>query len=281
MMPELKARLTVGSLFITFLCLAIYLMPHPSFRLPFTALTTLLGSACLFEFYNLSKAKGDSPHSNLGILTFALSMFGLYYYMEGIVRVNFFPALLFASLSVGFLLHFQKVDNALRNLSSTYFGLLYIWVGFSSFLLISYHIPTFNETAPRFWVIFLFICAKASDSFAYLAGNLIGKTPMCPRISPKKTLEGFIGGVIGALFCVYLLTFFAPSPISYLPLVFVTVLTTVAAAFGDLFESLLKRDANIKDSAAIPGLGGFLDICDSLLTAAPTLYFILSFILLT
>lgn len=276
-MQELKARLLVGSLFITFLCLAIYLMPHPSFRLPFTALTTLLGSACLYEFYSLAKAKGDSPLKALGILTFTLAMFGLYYYMEGFIRVNFFPALLFASLAAGFLLRIKKINNALHDLSSTFFGLLYIWIGFSSFLLISYHLPTIYDDAPRFWVIFLFITAKASDSFAYFSGNLFGKTPLCATISPKKTIEGLIGGLIGSLASVYLLTLFIPPPLSFLPLSFITLLTTLSAALGDLFESLLKRDANIKDSAEIPGLGGFLDICDSLLTASPTLYFVLSF----
>lgn len=134
----------------------------------------------------------------------------------------------------------------------------------------------------REWIIFLFILIWSTDTFAYFAGRKWGSVPLAPYVSPKKTYEGFWGGIIGAnvaaLALVIILQWpgleaFKPTLFEWknlgalLSMVFVT---TLLAVLGDLFESLLKRIVAIKDSGAIlPGHGGILDRFDSLISALP------------
>lgn len=134
----------------------------------------------------------------------------------------------------------------------------------------------------REWIIFLFILIWSTDTFAYFVGRKWGKAPLAPYVSPKKTYEGFWGGVIGSIFAAFCtvallqLEFFhtikpwlfeVKNLAILLSVVFVTILLAV---LGDLFESLLKRIVGIKDSGAIlPGHGGILDRFDSLISALP------------
>jgi phosphatidate cytidylyltransferase len=131
-------------------------------------------------------------------------------------------------------------------------------------------------------LVSLLLVAKSSDAGAYLIGRVIGRTKMTPRLSPGKTLEGAFGGIATA--CVSSWAFFqfvAPQlmqrpdyiPPGWLPSVLYGFILTIAAMIGDLAESLLKRDMERKDSSTwLPGLGGVLDIIDSLLVAAPAAY---------
>jgi phosphatidate cytidylyltransferase len=121
------------------------------------------------------------------------------------------------------------------------------------------------------------LCTKAADTGAYFAGKRFGKHKLAPILSPKKTWEGVIGAFAGAAICSWLwLTFATPwfvegatPPAWYLSL-FYGVFLAVAGMIGDLCESLLKRDVDRKDSAALfPGFGGMLDILDSVLFAGP------------
>jgi phosphatidate cytidylyltransferase len=119
---------------------------------------------------------------------------------------------------------------------------------------------------------------KLGDIGAYLVGSRFGKTPLLPRISPKKSIEGSVGGVLfsvaGAL---------ASRPFLNLEtgrLIFMGIVLGVLGQLGDLSESLIKRDCQVKDSGVIlPGMGGVLDVMDSLLFTAPVFYFYLSIIL--
>jgi phosphatidate cytidylyltransferase len=114
-----------------------------------------------------------------------------------------------------------------------------------------------------------------SDSMQYYTGRLLGRTPLAPAISPKKTLEGAVGGVVfGTVFVVVVGGFFLPN--QPLALGLLGAAAVVAGICGDLFESRLKRASGIKDSSAlIPGHGGVLDRIDALLFAAPVFYFFL------
>lgn len=125
-------------------------------------------------------------------------------------------------------------------------------------------------------VLLLVFTIVASDSGQYYAGRLFGRSPLAPRISPKKTREGALGGfVVGPAFLVLAGRYWLPdaAPVS---LAGVGVLLVAAGIFGDLFESMLKRAAGVKDSSAlIPGHGGILDRIDALLFATPVFYFYL------
>ncbi len=133
-----------------------------------------------------------------------------------------------------------------------------------------------GEWEPKF-LFGLFLLLWANDTFAYLAGIAIGKHKLIPRLSPKKSVEGLIGGILGALLVGYLLSIFWDVLTMPQWMIFAAIVA-VSGTIGDLFESSLKRTANVKDSGnLIPGHGGILDRLDSFLIAVPFVYFYLYF----
>jgi phosphatidate cytidylyltransferase len=133
-------------------------------------------------------------------------------------------------------------------------------------------------TGPR-GLFLLMLTVIVSDSMQYYSGRLFGRTPLAPRVSPKKTIEGAAGGfVFGTALFVALGALWVPA--MPLPLRVAVGVTLVALGIaGDLFESMLKRSANVKDSSAlIPGHGGVLDRIDALLFAAPVYYIVLKYV---
>ncbi|WP_434576567.1 phosphatidate cytidylyltransferase [Riemerella anatipestifer] len=150
------------------------------------------------------------------------------------------------------------------------FAVIYTVIPFSFAL----GLPTFSKGLPESFsmeVFWMFVLIWSSDSFAYVFGRLFGKHKMAPKISPKKTWEGFIGGVLSTM----LLGFFIEQ--NYTELrgnwILVGVLVSVFAPMGDLLESQLKRTFGVKDSGnIIPGHGGILDRLDSFMVCAPVLY---------
>ena len=118
----------------------------------------------------------------------------------------------------------------------------------------------------------MFVIIWGNDTFAYLVGSMIGKHKMFPNISPKKSWEGFIGGLLGAL-AVGVLLFYIYEGSSLVNWLIYSVMISFFATFGDLFESIIKRKFDVKDSGTIiPGHGGMLDRFDSFLFAAPAAY---------
>jgi phosphatidate cytidylyltransferase len=117
---------------------------------------------------------------------------------------------------------------------------------------------------------------------AYLVGSRIGRHPMVPHISPAKTWEGFVGSFVFAILGSYMLIWLLPAKLSYLSLLHGTVLgflIGIAAVVGDLSESMIKRSTGVKDSGGLlPGIGGMLDLIDSLLFTAPLMFFYLKFL---
>ena len=156
--------------------------------------------------------------------------------------------------------------NAIQRSALTFFGWLYILI---PFLLITQMCFTPRS---KWEIIGMFILIWTNDSMAYATGRLIGKTKLFERISPKKTWEGTIGGIIFTLGAGFLWSFY----VSELPLIFWIIcspLVAVAAIFGDLFESQIKRQLGVKDSGTIlPGHGGILDRFDAALMAIPIFY---------
>lgn len=122
-----------------------------------------------------------------------------------------------------------------------------------------------------------FVGTWASDTFAYFSGFAFGRHKLCPNVSPKKTIEGFIGGLIGTAASVAALgSAFGFDPV---PLAILGVIQSLVAALGDLVESIIKRYTGIKDSGnLIPGHGGVLDRFDSVIFTAPTVYYFLFFL---
>jgi phosphatidate cytidylyltransferase len=125
-------------------------------------------------------------------------------------------------------------------------------------------------------IVFLGMCVSLNDIFAYAVGRSIGKSKMSPIVSPSKTWEGFFGGALGTILAAVAFHY-AVSAISIYTIASLTAVIIVAAPMGDLVISAIKREYAIKDSGSLlPGHGGLLDRCDSLILTAPIFYYVLT-----
>ncbi|WP_196594104.1 phosphatidate cytidylyltransferase [Pectinatus sottacetonis] len=156
-------------------------------------------------------------------------------------------------------------------------GVLYIGMGFYYIVQLRLGIAD-TMTAPHglslgcalLWIAL--IGTWSSDTFAYFSGSFLGKNKLCPQISPKKTIEGFIGGVLGTIFTVTITGWYFDFVLW--PMALLGMMLAVVATLGDLVESIFKRYTGIKDSGKIiPGHGGVLDRFDSILFTAPFVYY--------
>lgn len=186
---------------------------------------------------------------------------------------HMFFATLFLFILVAFLLKmFSEKPNekVFENVSEMVFSSLFVPFLFSFLILV-------RDFDPK-WLLFLFFVVWASDTFAYFTGIAFGKRKLIPSVSPNKTVEGLVGGVIGALAIAFIMNYFL-FKINAGLLLIVAADIIAAGVIGDLVESMLKRSAAVKDSGSlIPGHGGVLDRFDSALFAAPALYFYLFFL---
>ncbi|MDD5097721.1 MAG: phosphatidate cytidylyltransferase [Candidatus Omnitrophica bacterium] len=223
----------------------------------------------LYEYFVMLEKKGINIYKYFGI--------GMGTIIPLSIMFKFEPTksweLLFIVLALLFLIlmQFQRRNSSgvIVDISTTLFGILYVSWFFSFLIKIRYLDNGLGFLAA------LLIITKLGDIGAYLIGSNFGKHLLIPRISPNKTIEGSLGGlafsIIGALVCSLFLDF------NYLQLVLIGLGLGILGQLGDLSESLLKRDCQVKDSGSLfPGMGGVLDEIDSLLFAAPVFYFYLS-----
>ena len=252
----------------------------------FTALASLVA---LHEFYRLLEHGGlpcDRPAGmTLGVLFFATGLpilhhFGLVWTYEFELG---FLSLAFLALAIRQLACAEAPHPAsVSNIAHTFLGLLYVaWLmNFLAkiFMLGPVRLPS-GLIPGVFFVLYLLMVTKFSDIGAYCVGSLIGRHRMIPRISPGKTWEGFGGALLGsALISVLLVTIFPEvlRPITMAWAVPLGLAVGLAAVLGDLVESLIKRATGCKDSGSLfPGIGGMLDLIDSVLFTAPVLYLFL------
>jgi len=166
----------------------------------------------------------------------------------------------------------------------TVFGLLYVPWLFSFLTKIVYLIPRdpAGHVMGHWYVLYLCVVTKFSDMGAYVTGSLVGRHLLIPHISPKKTWEGFFGAIAFSTGGSFLLCWLLPHQLRYLNYYDALVLGVglgFAAVIGDLAESIVKRSADAKDSGhLLPGIGGTLDLIDSILFTAPILFFYLRFV---
>ena len=242
-----------------------------------------------FEIYALLGRLGFAANRISGLATGAF-LVPMGYYIEGAGM----DALAVGALMMsGAAVLFPQAQRGMyvKRLLPTFFGLVYVPFLLHYFVRIlqtSGEIPAGTTMSfGLFFCLWLLAVAKFSDIGALLVGKMIGRTKMAPSISPGKTIEGLVGGIaasagIGALLP-WILQNHRPELVSFEGVNFdpgsaaiLALPVAVAAVIGDLIASVLKRLANIKDSGgAIPGIGGMLDLTDSLILAAPTGYFLL------
>jgi phosphatidate cytidylyltransferase len=167
-----------------------------------------------------------------------------------------------------FLVNFQQINGAFERISFSLFGFIYAIVPIGIMYAILY-----SSDEGKMWLLYLLVVTKMADIGAYIGGKLLGKRKLAINISPNKTIEGGVAGFILS-FCSSLLFI---GQLGLTQAIFLGIILALLSQVGDLCESLLKRDVQVKDSNKLPGLGGFLDVFDSLVFNAFFLYFYLIF----
>lgn len=245
----------------------------------FASLFLLILVFSLLEFYRLCRNGNIKPQVITGVLISAI-IYNLLFLVSHQYIENYFLLLtipLFIIIPIVEIL--RNKANPVQNIAFTILSIVFLAFPFSIFNFIL--IPYSNQ--PELYkpelIIGLFIIIWANDSGAYLSGKLLGKHKMIERISPNKTWEGTLGGAILAIL-ISILYFSFFNYFSAIQVVLITFFTILAGTYGDLAESLIKRNFNVKDSGKVlPGHGGLLDRFDSMLLAAPIYYVLIYFTL--
>jgi phosphatidate cytidylyltransferase len=258
-LPFLIASILIQSLWWVFVLLAVAAM--------------VLG---LWEFYLLAKRLQLKPDPAAGYIAgAALVTIALYNDPAAILLDQFVIIALTIGTLIAATVRGAPFDKMLASVGATILGVLY--VAFLGSHLISLR-TGFDPTLSRHLLSFFFLVLMGADTGAYYLGRAFGKRKLAPSISPGKTWEGAVGGLVAALAMAALshFWFFRELPLKYsLPL---AAVMTMVGIFGDLAESAVKRGAGAKDAANIlPGHGGMLDRLDSLLFNAPLIYYFARF----
>ncbi len=261
-MKEILRRSLTGAVYIILLLSAVFLSSDA-----FDFLFMAFGLACLYEYKKLVNLKGYH------IFAAYLGIWWAYIYL--VKDQELINILMFVTIFVDILLLinlFSKKEIKFNTFKKFMVGLFYIGGGCIFLTMIPYK----NDAFAKLLIMGIFILIWVNDSFAYLVGKSIGRTKLFPSVSPKKTIEGTLGGFIFAIGAAYIIATQEEliSPVQWMILATVIV---IAGSLGDLIESKLKRAAGVKDSGAIlPGHGGMLDRLDSLVFAAPFAYLTLN-----
>lgn len=257
-MRELLRRSITGIVYVFLLLSAVYLSSDA-----FDFLFMVFGLGALYEFKRLVKIKGYY------VFVAYLALWWLFIYI--IKDVKLVQLLMVITLTIDLVLLvylFTLNKTNLHYYQKLIIAVFYIGGGCIFLTMIPYK----NEEFAKLLIMGIFLLVWVNDSFAYLVGKTLGKHKLFPQISPKKTIEGSLGGLIFALATAYIISRYEPilTPSQWMILAFVIVIT---GNLGDLLESKFKRVAGVKDSGAIlPGHGGILDRLDSLIFAAPFAY---------
>jgi phosphatidate cytidylyltransferase len=256
----------------------------------FLLLVSLLGLAGLWEYFQMIEQSGMRCFKAFGLICgaayfigsfafFHLNGYGSAYDFEMVVLVIF----LFGVFARQMFRPTTK-QAPLETMAYTLFGILYVAWLFNFLTKIVYVTPraSTGATTGQFYVLYLVVVTKFSDMGGYLVGSRIGRHQMMPHISASKTWEGFAGSLAFAIIGSYLLISIIPdrlAKLNYLHGTVLGLLIGVAAVVGDLGESIVKRSTGVKDSGTVlPGIGGIMDLIDSLLFTGPLLYFYLRFL---
>ena len=261
------------------------------YELAFYALICAFGLIALWEFYRMLDHRSLPNFKVTGMICGTVMLVGSFYYFAKIGPAQSYDfetaVLLFFLLTVFARQMFARLrhDEPLQTMAYTLFGLLYVLWLFNFITKIVYVMPRSSSGAVtgQFYVLYLIAVTKFSDMGAYLTGSVVGRHLMVPHISAKKTWEGFFGALVFALLCSLVLFKLMPGHLSVLTwthAIILGLLLGFAAVIGDLAESIIKRSTGVKDSGnLLPGIGGALDLLDSLLFTAPLLFFYLRLVI--
>lgn len=259
----MKTRAITGFIFAA-VVLALVMINAYSFTVLFIIITIL----CTLEFFKLVKTGDVKPQFNSGLLLVLSTIIPLIlYFLAGKPIGNLFFCVPFVILVVITELY-RNHKKPFHNIAYTLFGVIYAAVPFCFFYALAFRDGFYSFHYP----IGFFIMLWSSDTGAYLFGISLGRHRLFERHSPKKSWEGFAGGLVCSMLAAFILSLY----FAELPLIHWLVIGAIIASvgtLGDLSESMLKRSLSTKDSGTfLPGHGGFLDRFDGLLLAAPLVF---------
>ncbi|HRP01869.1 MAG TPA: phosphatidate cytidylyltransferase [Candidatus Kapabacteria bacterium] len=267
-MKDLGKRVAVALIGIPLLLYVIY-----SGSIPFFIAIIIISTISLWEFYEIARNKGTQPLTILGLLVNIISLTLLYLHSINFNITQYYLITFLLFIICAFLFQlFRKENNSISNISITIGGLIYINLMFASlYMLREFHLffGKVIEFNPMLLVYSFIISIWVCDSAAYFVGSKFGKNKLMPSISPKKSWEGAVAGFIGSVLSMLIFNLITNN-FSIIHSLVIGVLVGTAGQIGDLSESQIKRDANVKDSSNIlPGHGGFLDRFDSIMFVSP------------
>ncbi|WP_026893815.1 phosphatidate cytidylyltransferase [Clostridiisalibacter paucivorans] len=219
----------------------------------------------IYEYNRAIKSMGFNPISKMSYV------FSLAFFLSELIELrNYHSPLIFCYTIILLIIMVFKKEIRPQDIAMNLLGSIYI-------VFFIFHVQ-FMAGSIYIWIIF--ITAWATDTFAYFTGMFFGKNKLCPTLSPKKTIEGSIGGTLGS----FVVTFIFVKAIgtgNLLQLLPLSIICAIIAQLGDLTASKIKRIASIKDYGSImPGHGGVLDRFDSILFTAPTVYYYMTIFVL-
>lgn len=233
----------------------------------FAGVLFIVCALALHEFYRMALPKQRRLEGSFSVAAGVLCCVGLAYapsapfLLLSIVLPCFFIVLLY-------LFRFQDMQAVSRDLAVSLFGLLYIP------LLLSHAVLLRSVPAGRDWIFLVLFVVMASDTLAYFVGRQWGRHRLYEAVSPKKTIEGSLGGLVGSVLGATICKLWFFTELSSVDVLLLGAGVGAFSQLGDLVESLLKRSFGVKDSGAlVPGHGGLLDRLDSLLFAFPVTYY--------
>jgi phosphatidate cytidylyltransferase len=261
------ARILSAAVIVPIAILVVIYAPQPYYL----AGIGLVGTVCLYEYYRLLRSLKVQTQPLFGFLAFWVLLIAF--------RQGKFPAAVVLALVMiaAFLSAMWRTRQPVRErawaLMSELFGIFYLALFLYPAIPLRYD---FGEQIGLHWTLILLIVIWTGDTAALVVGKTIGKRPFAPVLSPKKTYEGAMGGLLGGIAASAVMQHFLFPDLAIRHVLIAAVLLGIIGQLGDLGESMLKRAAEIKDSSQlIPGHGGVLDRMDSLLFAFPVMYFYL------
>ncbi|MDR1725029.1 MAG: phosphatidate cytidylyltransferase [Bacteroidales bacterium] len=265
-MNEISKRTITGTIYIGIILAATLI--HPILCGIIFGIISIIG---LNEFYCNADLTGIKTNKIFGLI-FGLILFSSIFFIVHKLSVYIiFISLLFLFiilLTIVFAELVKHTTTPFTNIAFTFLGILYIVIPLSLTIFIIY-----PDSFQPMNLLSLFIFAWCNDTFAYLTGCKWGKHRLCERISPKKSWEGFFGGMIATQIAAFAIWFFSDGSFSIRHWVIIGLIMTIFGTLGDLVESMFKRQIGIKDSGKIlPGHGGILDRLDCMFIAVPVVF---------
>ncbi len=262
----LHKRLISGLLFLPIFYLVAWVLP-PEY---FTALVLSGVVVGQYEFYRMARARGYRPLSLLGIALGMLVLLDFYHPLHSGAGVFFSVAASVLIILIVRLFSPRPVEGAIEDVASTFLGVFYVA------MLFAFQVVIRTGTDGKQWLVFLYFIIWASDIGAYSIGIPFGRHRLYEKVSPKKSWEGLFGALAASAGMALICRVWFMPPVGKSEAVVLALALAMIGTIGDLVESLFKRAAGVKDSGGlIPGHGGVLDRMDSMLFAAPVLYYYL------